>query len=45
MFYADTIGVPTVLARVKDYRARLGDHWKPAPLLEQLAAAGRGFHD
>jgi 3-hydroxyacyl-CoA dehydrogenase len=44
MFYADTIGLPTVLARVKEYRARFGDYWQPAPLLEELAAAGRGFH-
>jgi 3-hydroxyacyl-CoA dehydrogenase len=44
MFYADTIGLPTVLARVKDYRSRFGDYWEPAPLLEQLAAEGRGFH-
>ena len=44
MFYADTIGLPTVLARVEDYRARLGDHWQPAPLLARLAGEGRGFH-
>ncbi len=34
MFYADTVGLPTVLDRVKEYRARFGDYWKPAPLLE-----------
>lgn len=28
-----------------DYRARLGDHWQPAPLLARLAAEGGGFHD
>ena len=44
MFYADTVGLPTVLARVKQYRSALGDHWQPAPLLEKLAADGRGFH-
>ncbi|MGQ0733666.1 MAG: 3-hydroxyacyl-CoA dehydrogenase NAD-binding domain-containing protein [Acidobacteriota bacterium] len=44
MFYADTVGLPAVLARVKEYREQLGDHWAPAPRLEQLAAAGRGFH-
>jgi 3-hydroxyacyl-CoA dehydrogenase len=43
MFYADTVGLPTVLARVKDYRARFGDYWEPAPLLERLVAEGRGF--
>jgi 3-hydroxyacyl-CoA dehydrogenase len=45
MFYADTIGLPEVLRRVEDYRARFGDYWKPAPLLARLAAEGRGFHD
>jgi 3-hydroxyacyl-CoA dehydrogenase len=44
MFYADTVGLPTVLARVRDYRDRFGDYWKPAPLLERLVAEGRGFH-
>ena len=44
MFYADTVGLPTVLARVKEYRERFGDYWQPAPLLETLVAEGRGFH-
>jgi 3-hydroxyacyl-CoA dehydrogenase len=44
MFYAETIGLPTVLARVREYRRRFGDYWEPAPLLEQLVAAGRGFY-
>jgi 3-hydroxyacyl-CoA dehydrogenase len=44
MFYADTIGLPTVLARVKDYRARFGDYWDVAPMLERLVAEGRGFY-
>ena len=44
MFYADTVGLPTVLARVKQYRDQMGDYWKPAPLLERLVAEGRGFH-
>jgi len=44
MFYAETIGLDTVLARVKEYRARFGDYWEPAPLLEQLVAEGRGFY-
>jgi 3-hydroxyacyl-CoA dehydrogenase len=45
MFYAETIGLPTVLARVREYRERFGDYWKPAPLLEQLAASGRSWYD
>ena len=44
MFYADAIGLPTVLARVKEYRERFGDYWKPAALLEKLAAEGEGFN-
>jgi 3-hydroxyacyl-CoA dehydrogenase len=44
MFYADTIGLQTVLDRVNQYRSTFGDYWKPAPLLEKRAAEGRGFH-
>jgi 3-hydroxyacyl-CoA dehydrogenase len=44
MFYADTIGLATVLARVKGYRQQFGDYWRPSPLLEKLAFDGRGFH-
>jgi len=44
MFYAETIGLDTVLARVKEYRARFGDYWEPAPLLERLVAERRGFY-
>ena len=44
MFYADSVGLPTILERVKQYRAQFGDYWKPAPLLEKLVAEGRGFH-
>jgi 3-hydroxyacyl-CoA dehydrogenase len=45
LFYADTIGLPTVLRRVAEYRARFGNYWTPAPLLERLVAEGRGFYD
>ena len=34
MFYGDTVGLGHVLARVKEFG------WKPAPLLEKLAAEG-----
>jgi 3-hydroxyacyl-CoA dehydrogenase len=44
VFYADTVGLPTVLSRVKQYRAQFGDYWQPAPLLERLVSEGRGFH-
>ena len=46
MFYADTIGLPAVLSRVEEFRERHGDDlWSPAPLLKELAAAGRTFAD
>jgi len=45
MFYADTVGLPTVLARVNHYREHFGDYWQPSRLLERLVADGRGFHD
>lgn len=45
MFYAQTIGLPTVLARVQQYRQEFGDYWQPAPLLERLVATGRGFYE
>jgi 3-hydroxyacyl-CoA dehydrogenase len=44
MFYADTIGLPTVLERVEEYRQSMGDYWQPAALLEQYVREGRGFH-
>jgi 3-hydroxyacyl-CoA dehydrogenase len=44
MFYADTVGLPIVLAQVEEYRQRFGDYWRPSPLLEKLAMEGRGFH-
>jgi 3-hydroxyacyl-CoA dehydrogenase len=44
MFYADAVGLPTVLARVKQYRDTFGDYWKPAALLEKLASEGKGFN-
>ena len=45
LFYADTIGLPTVLRRVAEYRTRFGDYWTPAPLLEKLVGEGRGFYE
>ena len=41
MFYADTVGLRTVLDRVRHYRAQFGDYWEPAPLLRLAAAGGR----
>ncbi len=44
MFYADTVGLPKVLETMREYHARLGEFWKPAALLEKLAAEGGTFN-
>ncbi|MFL6674335.1 MAG: 3-hydroxyacyl-CoA dehydrogenase NAD-binding domain-containing protein [Massilia sp.] len=45
MFYADTVGLPNVLASVDKYaRGRHGEAWTPAPLLARLAGEGKGFN-
>ena len=43
MFYADTVGLASVLERVKDFHAAHGHWWRPAPLLEELAGQGGTF--
>jgi 3-hydroxyacyl-CoA dehydrogenase len=47
MFYADSVGLPAVYERVAAFHRELGPRWKPAPLLERLAAEGSTFrqHD
>lgn len=45
MFYADTVGLDKVLECIRSYQQRYGDTWKPAPLLENLAAKGKKFAD
>jgi 3-hydroxyacyl-CoA dehydrogenase len=42
LFYADTIGLPQVLAGMRKYRDLFGPmHWEPAPLLVRLVEEGR----
>ncbi len=43
MFYADTVGLKAVLSKLKEFQARFGDDFKPAALLETLAAEGGAF--
>ncbi len=43
MFYADTVGLKTVLDKLKEFQVRFGDDFKPAALLEKLAADGGSF--
>jgi len=44
MFYADTLGLPELLAGMEKYRAIFGPmHWEPAPLLVRLVREGRSL--
>lgn len=45
MFYADTVGLGNVLARVEEFHAAHGHWWEPAPLLRELAGKGGTFRD
>jgi len=45
MFYADTVGLSTVLARIEEFRERHGSAlWSPAPLLVELVQSGGAFN-
>lgn len=43
MHWASAFGLHKVLAGIERFYDTLGPHWKPAPLLADLAARGRGF--
>jgi 3-hydroxyacyl-CoA dehydrogenase len=43
MFYADTVGLKTVLARLNAFQSLSESDFRPAPLLVRLADEGRGF--
>jgi 3-hydroxyacyl-CoA dehydrogenase len=45
MFYADTVGLATVVAKLKEHAPKLGPDFKLSPLLEKLAAEGKRFQD
>jgi 3-hydroxyacyl-CoA dehydrogenase len=46
MFYADSVGLYNVLAAMRRYaKGHEGSAWEPAPLLVQLAEAGKSFND
>jgi 3-hydroxyacyl-CoA dehydrogenase len=44
MFWADTVGLPKVVAKLKELEASHGEAFKPAALLEKLAAEGKTFN-
>ena len=43
MWFADTVGLPNVLDRIRALEAQHGYWWRPAPLLVELAEAGKTF--
>jgi 3-hydroxyacyl-CoA dehydrogenase len=45
MWYADTVGLRNVYARVHEFHKQYGHLWEPAPLLKRLAEEGRSFAD
>ncbi|MEX6725402.1 3-hydroxyacyl-CoA dehydrogenase NAD-binding domain-containing protein [Parapedomonas caeni] len=45
MFWAETVGLANIVAKLKELESRYGAAFKPAALLEQLAASGKGFRD
>jgi 3-hydroxyacyl-CoA dehydrogenase len=44
MFYADTVGLKHIVETLSKFQAMNAADFKPAPLLEKLAAEGRGFN-
>ena len=45
MWYGDHVGLPKVLAKMQEFQAKMGDQFKPSPLLEKLVAEGKSFKD
>jgi 3-hydroxyacyl-CoA dehydrogenase len=45
MYWADGIGVKKIRQQMLEWEQRYGDRWKPAKLIEDLAASGKGFLD
>ena len=45
MFYADTIGLKAVLAKLKEFQAKFGDDFKPSTLLGKAGGGGRDVYE
>jgi 3-hydroxyacyl-CoA dehydrogenase len=45
MWYADTVGLKNVCARIQEFEKQHGSIWAPAPLLKRLAEEGQTFAD
>ncbi len=44
MMWADTVGLPKIVAGLQQYAAQYGSDFQPAALLQQLAASGGKLH-
>jgi 3-hydroxyacyl-CoA dehydrogenase len=45
MFYADSLGLPQIVARLGQLERELGSRWRVAPLLRELAETGKSFRE
>jgi 3-hydroxyacyl-CoA dehydrogenase len=45
MWYGDQVGPDKVLAKMKEFQAKMGDQFKPSALLEKLVAENKTFAD
>jgi 3-hydroxyacyl-CoA dehydrogenase len=45
MYYADSIGLDRIVAKLDEYAPKLGVDAAVSPLLRELAAAGKKFAD
>ena len=45
MWWGEHVGLDKILAKMKAFEAKMGEAFKPAPLLEKLVAEGRKFQD
>ncbi len=43
MFWGELVGLKTIVERLEDYHARLGEDFAVSPLLKRLATEGKGF--
>jgi 3-hydroxyacyl-CoA dehydrogenase len=43
MWYADSVGLNKVCARISEFHQQHGEFWEPAPLLKRLAEEGKSF--
>jgi 3-hydroxyacyl-CoA dehydrogenase len=43
MWYADTVGLGRIFAKISEFHKQFGASWEPAPLLKTLAESGKTF--